>query len=1261
MGKISKGMVWGREIMDKKRRSKMEGIRKGLFSMVIGVIIVLLFSGINYGMWHPLKEKAKISQIGRENVLVNEAGKSKVRHKEGEVLVKFRRGISRNEVLNITSSYGLSVSKEFRILSQRRGQTYVLLKSKGLSTQEMIKILKKDPAVESVSPNYIRHIMSTFPNDPHFDELWGLHNTGQTGGTADADIDAPEAWDITRGDTEIVLADIDTGVDYTHEDLADNMWKNLGEDWVGDAPGNNGIDDDGNGYVDDYYGIDAYNNDSDPMDDHGHGTHTSGTMAAVGNNNTGVTGVNWQAKIMALKFLSAGGSGSDADAITCIEYVINMKTNYGVNVVAINASWGGGGYDQALKDAIEEAGNAGILFCAAAGNSGTNNDTDPSYPASYDSPSIVAVAATDDNDEFASWSNYGVESVDLSAPGVDILSTLPGGGYNPQPGDIFFDDMESGDGNWTHGGTNDTWAITEAQSYSPTHSWDDSPGGNYVNDTDSWIAINHDIDLSGTSGQQICIGFWAKVDIETYFDALQIEVSPDSGSTWYSIASIDGHETSWTLYSYLIPETYRTSQFRFRLRLVTDYSVTYDGVYIDNVGIGIGGGSTNYDSWSGTSMATPHVTGAVGLLAAEYPGESITQRKMRILFGVDTVPSLAGKVLTGGRLNLYNSLQPDILNRSYIEEITPTEGMVPGTSFTITGTNFGSSPGRVVFTDLAGDETDAEIISWSDTQIEAQVPSGTGKYVKVIDTSGNESCNAIAVSAWTQKEPSNTGTSDSTAVAYNGKIYRFGGYTSGGSGTTSAAEMYDPATDTWISLASMLTARANLTAAEVGGEIYVIGGYDDSTNTVLDTVEAYNPSTNTWETKAPLPQAMSFMKAVSLNGKIYVTGGYDSSYNAVDTLYEYDPSTNTWTQKASMSTARFEHGAVAINGKIYIFGGSDDTSYLNSCEVYDPATDTWSPIAAMPIPLARMGAATDGQYVYLAGGTNNSWWYDQLPVFLRYDPQTDTWEYQANDINELITAKSTAPLVYISGDGLYSVNGLIGGPASSSELEFLSLSVVSPGNPVIMSIEDGYGAPGTSRNIVTISADNQTQNTTPIASGEFWITYDSSIGINVPDTGGVETTERSQNHQVAYSVDRSSSTHVVHILLFSQSGDTISSDTGPILKLLFDVDSGATLLDESTLAFNNVILSDIEGNPIPVDYSDTGTFTIEGEKGDINGDGEENILDIQLKIYRILHGEWPDNPDLPPVTYMEWAADDNDDGVINILDLQLEINRILGR
>ena len=284
------------------------------------------------------------------------------------------------------------------------------------------------PGVVYAEPDY-RINSALLPNDPQFTDLWGLDNHGQTGGTSGVDINAPEAWELSVGSGSAIVAVIDTGIDYTHPDLAANLWTNVGE-----ASGLPGIDDDGNGFVDDIHGFDFANNDGDPMDDHGHGTHVAGTIGAVGDNGVGVTGINWNVQIMALKFLNAQGSGQISDAVEAIGYAVAQGANIS------NNSWGfNGGFSQALYDAIADARDADHVFLAAAGNGnlfgiGQDNDTRPLYPASFDLDNIIAVAATDDHDQLATFSNFGVTSVDLAAPGVGILSTTPGNTYSTYSG-----------------------------------------------------------------------------------------------------------------------------------------------------------------------------------------------------------------------------------------------------------------------------------------------------------------------------------------------------------------------------------------------------------------------------------------------------------------------------------------------------------------------------------------------------------------------------------------------------------------------------------------------------------------------------------------------------------------------------------------------------------------------------------------------------------------------------------------------------------
>jgi subtilisin family serine protease len=291
------------------------------------------------------------------------------------------------------------------------------------------------PQIEYAEPNYqASAIKNDNPvidtNDSLYSSQWALENIGQSGGTIDADINGPETWLIETGDTSVVIGVIDSGVDYNHNDLSANLWQNSLE-----IPGN-GIDDDVNGYVDDRYGINAITGTGNPFDDYQHGTHVLGTIGAVGGNILGVTGVMQIANIASCKFLNSTGNGNSSDALECMQYFINLKTRAvsPQNIVAVNNSWVLAAKSQALQDAIVQFRNLGILFVAASGNAGTNNDTASTYPASYPVSNVIAVAATDRNDAVPSFSNYGKMTVHVAAPGVGIVSTLPGQSFGSLSG-----------------------------------------------------------------------------------------------------------------------------------------------------------------------------------------------------------------------------------------------------------------------------------------------------------------------------------------------------------------------------------------------------------------------------------------------------------------------------------------------------------------------------------------------------------------------------------------------------------------------------------------------------------------------------------------------------------------------------------------------------------------------------------------------------------------------------------------------------------
>ncbi len=418
-------------------------------------------------------------------------------HVPGEILVRTRPGgFSLQGQSSIAQDFGATILDEFDtnsggLFKSDEGQFLHLKLPVGVTTEEAMAALAQDDRVAFAAPNNVYPLPDAIdepggfspseagtPNDLHKD-LYGLNNTGQTGGTADKDIDAPEAWAVHTGRNQAeggpIIAIIDTGIDYNHPDLAANLWTNPGE-IAGD-----GIDNDGNGVIDDVHGYNASDDNGNPMDTQGHGSHVAGTVGAVGNNGEGVVGVNQKANMMAVKIFGANGATA-AGIIRGIQYASKM----GARVA--NNSWGGGGPNEGIKEAFAQS---PTLHMLSAGNNGIDNDPAARYPGDYDLSNFVRVAATDHNDNLASFSNYAKLTVELAAPGVKTLSTVPGGGY----------------------------------------------------------------------------GFK-----------------------------------------------------------------------------------------SGTSMATPHVTGAAGLIASFYPEISNEELKARLMEGVDQAPSLKDKTITGGRLNVYNSL-----------------------------------------------------------------------------------------------------------------------------------------------------------------------------------------------------------------------------------------------------------------------------------------------------------------------------------------------------------------------------------------------------------------------------------------------------------------------------------------------------------------------------------------------------------------------------------------------------------------------------
>ena len=654
------------------------------------------------------------------------------------------------------------------------------------------------PVVQDTNPSHILAI----PSDGFFSYLWGLHNTGQTGGTPDADIDAPEAWDISTGSGSVVVAVIDTGVLYSHSDLASNIWNNTGE-----IP-DNGIDDDGNGYVDDIRGWDFANNDNDPTDDHSHGTHVSGTIGAVGNNGIGVAGINWQVKIMPLKAFNSAGSGFLSAEIDAIEYA-NKK-----GAVVISNSWGGGSFSQSLKDVIDES--PAVVVCAA-GNSATDNDATPFYPAGYSSPNIIAVAASDHNDALASFSNFGSGSVDLAAPGSSILST-----------------------------TNAT------------------------------------------------------------------------------------------------------------------------GTYIYK---------------SGTSMATPHVSGVAALVKAVNQSLSSAETITIILSTVDAKSSLSGKVATGGRLNAYQA-------------VLATPPAAPVADFSGVPTS-GTAPLPVSFTDLSlnnpkgwawyfGDETYTApwtemnaSAGWAGRYGHSSVAMPDGSIVLMGGYGGG-----IKNDVWRSPDHGATWTQVNASAGWTGRVYHSsvampdgsiiltGGFGIGGYKNDTWHSTDNGATWTQMNASAGWSARQyHSSVAMPDGSLVLMGGTDNYTYSYLNDVWRSTDSGASWtQVNANAGWSSRFLQSsVAMpDGSIILMGGFGSDGYKNDVWRSTDNGASWIQLNASAGwTKRWDHKSVAMtDGSIVLIGGVDGSAYKNDSWRFQPAgssaqnpSHTYTAPGTYPVTLQAYNAA----------------------------------------------------------------------------------------------------------------------------------------------------------------------------------------------------------------------------------------------------------------------------------------------------------------
>jgi subtilisin family serine protease len=575
---------------------------------------------------------------------------------EGQVIIKFKHTFKQSvQSLNQEQKKQRviqeieSVGVKYKKIHHLGNETYLikLQEDKENDVNNAVRKLKNNKNIETTEPNYL-YKLSALPNDPNWSYLWGLQK-----------IQAPQAWDVTTGSSNVVVVVIDSGIDYTHEDLATNIWINSQE-----VPGD-GIDNDNDGYIDDVYGIapvcGAYSDKSvcsDIMDDWGHGTHVSGIIGAGGNNGVGGVGVNWSVKLLGCKACSKIIGGCPLSAtLKCYNYIATMKDR-GVNIKAVNESLSGN-YSQLEYEAINNLRSKGILVVAAAGNNSYNNDYSPCYPCNYNIDNVICVASTDANDNLSYFSNYGM-TVHVAAPGESILSSV-NNDSDTQSGVsvIFSDDFESGLANWS---VPQGAGLSEKYYKSPTHSISTSPDSNY-SDNIPINLLSNQINLSSYKNQKVFFDFYIYPAVSSG-DKLGYAIMWEQGKATY--ANFDGGYLSPVWYYsgvYYIPTDFRqnNSQISFFLNPNND-GITNEGFFVDNVRVFSVSSQTNtYEYMSGTSMATPFVTGLAALIWAKEPNLSYLDVKNRILSSVDVIAGLNGKVKTSGRINAYRALNPNTI------------------------------------------------------------------------------------------------------------------------------------------------------------------------------------------------------------------------------------------------------------------------------------------------------------------------------------------------------------------------------------------------------------------------------------------------------------------------------------------------------------------------------------------------------------------------------------------------------------------------
>ncbi|MCF6148045.1 MAG: S8 family serine peptidase [Candidatus Kuenenia sp.] len=799
---------------------------------------------------------------------------------KGELIVKFNEHASQQAIDAVNEALGAKEIASFKEF----GISHMKLPD-GSDVNELAILYEENPNVKYAEPNFI-YYEDYIPTDTNFSTLWALNNTGQGGGTPDADIDAVEAWDTFNGDPspnpKIVVGVVDSGIEYTHEDLADNMWINPGE-----IAGNN-TDDDNNGYIDDIHGINTTDDgrgEGNPMEDAndiqgGHGTAVAGVIGAVEGNGVGIVGVNFNVELMALKFIRRG-EGQLATALECLNYVIDMKKNHNVNIRVLNNSWGGGPYSQALSDAIDELKANDILFIGGAGNLSRDTDVSAYYPASFPNDNVISVAGTDFNDSIVNYSSFGASSVDVFAPTENIRVTALNNSYT------------------TAGGVSMSVAYTTGLAsllfgYYPTATYAD------IRDI-IFSTVGRPVTIpSGKTitGGRINANNALNPDYPGSLPPVVTKIFPVFGSIGTTVTITGSHFG------------------------VTEGSVAFNGI------------PAIISSWSDTGIACTVPDGAAtGKI--EVTTNSSVSNPTNPIFTVSCMdsrgamptavyrPAVAvhnGKIYAIGGFTLTLLSTGQVVNED--ADFVQIYDTLTDTFSTTTDAN-----GNDVGKPTSASNACAATIDGKIYVAGGYVPTTPPTRLDVLEVYD------IASNTWdTTKAPLPKGLSGASAVALNGMLYVMGGASTGVSGDfVDEKELYryDPVVDTWTQLSPMSTNRTFFGAAVINGKIYVCGGHGDAG--FLNSTEVYDPSTDTWTPLAPMNFARYDFGCVAISGKLVAFGGNDSveSPPFFDSVEIYDPETDQWSiHDCPLSIARQGVRGAVVDNYVYALCGMNGPESL---------------------------------------------------------------------------------------------------------------------------------------------------------------------------------------------------------------------------------------------------------------------------------------------------------------------------------------------